>query len=200
MASVITIRERKGREMSQRDHIVQEAAGTLRVLLGVGGLIAAVIGVLILAWPEKSGMFIAAVLAVYAIIAGVVYLAVGIFGRAVTRWFRAGHLALGLLYGIAGVIVLTNLQASTALLAFLIGITVGIVWIIEGVVAFTTLSNSRVRGWTVFYAVISVLGGASLLFQPLFGAVVLWWLMGIALVVLGVTQVVRAIRYKPVQA
>jgi len=38
------------------------------------------------------------------------------------------------------------------------------------------------------------------LFSPLWGAVVLWWLFGISLVVLGIIQIVRAFKYKPAAA
>jgi uncharacterized membrane protein HdeD (DUF308 family) len=34
-----------------------------------------------------------------------------------------------------------------------------------------------------------------LLFTPLYGAFVLWWLLGIALVVLGIIQIIRAFRF-----
>ncbi len=184
--------------MDTRRDLVDETVSSFRVLLGIAGVVAAVVGVLILAWPDKSGMFVAAVLAVYAIIAGLVYAGVGLFARNLKGWSRVGHVLLGVLYVIAGIVVLTNLSTSTALLALLVGITVGIVWIIEGIVALTTLPNSPMRGWTIFYAIVSLLGGLTLIVQPLFGAAVLWWLLGIALVVLGIVQVVRAIQFKSV--
>lgn len=174
---------------------MDQSVSSFRVLLGLGGVIAAVMGGLILAWPDKSGMFVAAVFAVYAIVAGVVYAALGIFSRGLSGWSRVGHVLLGALYVVAGIVVVANLAVSTELLALLIGIVVGVVWIVEGVIALTTLSSSTSRGWTVFYAIVSLLAGIVLLFQPLFGAFVLWWLLGISLVVLGIVQVARAFRF-----
>ena len=40
------------------------------------------------------------------------------------------------------------------------------------------------------------MAGIILLLSPLWGAIVLWWLLGISLVVLGIIQVVRAFTFK----
>jgi uncharacterized membrane protein HdeD (DUF308 family) len=80
-------------------------------------------------------------------------------------------------------------------LAVFLGILVGIMWIVEGVVALTTLGGARSKAWTAFFAILSIVAGIILLFSPLWGAVVLWWLLGISLVVLGILQIVRAFTF-----
>ena len=44
-------------------------------------------------------------------------------------------------------------------------------------------------------AIISIIAGGVLCFSPLLGAVALWWLLGIALVVLGILQIIRAFSF-----
>ncbi|WP_028708686.1 HdeD family acid-resistance protein [Propionicicella superfundia] len=183
--------------MSEDTTLAAKAVSGIRILLGVGGAIAAVIGLLILLWPGKTAMVVAAIIAVYAICAGLVYAGMGVFAKTMGGWARTGHILLGVLYIVAGVVMLSNLGAAAAWLALLLGIVVGVVWIVDGIVALTMLQASTAKGWTVFYAAVSVLGGIVLLFSPLWGAVVLWWLLGITLLVMGLVQIIRAFRFSP---
>ena len=167
----------------------------IRIAIGVGGLLALVVGVLILVWPDKSAMVVAAIVAVYAIVAGLVYAAIGGLSRTKGGWSRVGHVLLGLVFIAAGVIAFANLGQTALWLGAFLGILVGVMWIVEGVVALTTLSGTGSKVWSVLFAIISILAGVVLLFAPLWGAMVLWLLMGISLVVLGVINIVRAIAF-----
>lgn len=181
--------------MSTASSIEKSATNGIRTALGVGGVLSIILGILILVWPGKTAMVVTAIIAIYAIAAGLVYAGLGIFAAGKGGWSRLGHIVLGVLFVIAGIVAFTNLGATTAWLAVFVGILVGIMWIIEGVVALSTLGASASRGWTIFFAIISIIAGITLLFSPLFGAVVLWWLLGISAVVLGVIQVFRAFSF-----
>lgn len=172
------------------------AVNGIRTAFGVGGVIALIVGILILVWPGKTAAVVAAIIAIYAIAGGLVYAGLGIFSKSMGGWARIGHIVLGILFIIAGVIAFANLGLTALSLAVFLGILVGIMWIIEGVVALTALGGSASKGWSIFFAIISILAGITLLFSPLWGAVVLWWLLGIALVVLGILQIVRAFSWK----
>lgn len=183
--------------MSEHEHTGKgRVADGLRVAFGVGGLIAIVIGLLIVIYPAASGGavlgFVAAVVAAYTLVVGVVYLGSALFSKNLRGWARTGNILLGLLYLVAGIVVMVNLGAAAAFLAVFLSVLVGIVWLAEGVIALTTLKQHANRAWTVVYAVISLLAGAALLLSPLLGAVTLWMLLGISLLVLGVVQVARA--------
>mgnify|MGYP003419510302 FL=1 len=78
-----------------------------------------------------------------------------------------------------------------------LSVTVGILWLFEGVLALTMLKQSSNKVWTVIYAIVSIVAGVVLLFSPFMGAITLWLLLGISMVVLGVVQVVRAFAVKP---
>ncbi|GAB3387255.1 HdeD family acid-resistance protein [Humibacter soli] len=181
--------------MSAESPAAKTAVNGIRTAFGVGGLIALIVGILILVWPGHTATVLTAIIAIYAIVGGLVYAGLGIFSKSMGGWARVGHIILGVIFIIAGVIALTNLTHTTAWLAVFIGILVGILWIVEGIVALTTLGASASKGWTVFFAILSIVAGIILLFSPLY-IVALWWLLGIALVVLGIVQIVRAFTWK----
>lgn len=169
-----------------------------RVLFGVGGLIAIVLGLFVIFAPKASAgvtlTLVAALIGAYAIVTGIVYFGTAIFSRGVGGWARVGHILLGLLYIAGGVIIMSNLVFAGIVTALMFSIMVGILWIFEGVLAFATASKSDSKAWSIIYGILSLIAGVVLLFSPLMGAVTLWWLLGISMVVLGVVQVVRAFR------
>ena len=169
------------------------AGDALRVVIGVGGVIAFVVGVLILVWPGKTAMAVTAIIGVYLVVVGLGFFGSGAFSRARRGWGRVGHLLLGVLYIVAGVLALADLAAATVSLAVLLAILVGITWVMEGVIALTTLRlTPSSRAWTVLFALLSIVAGGLLFLSPLWAAATLWWLLGIWLVVLGVVQIGRA--------
>ena len=108
--------------MSTADAAEKSAVNGIRTALGIGGVLAVIVGILILAWPGKTAMVVAAIIAIYAIAAGLVYAGLGIFSKNKGGWARVGHIALGVLFVIAGVVALMNLGQTTAWLAVFIGI------------------------------------------------------------------------------
>ena len=169
------------------------AVKAVRTALAVSGALSLVVGLLILLWPGRTAEVAVGIIAVYVMIAGVVNIGIGIFFR--SGWARVGYIVLGLLFIAAGIFSFFNLAATTAWFGVFIGTLVGILWIIEGVVSLTTLGDSASKGWTIFFAIVSILAGIVLLFSPLLGAVTLFLLIGFSLIVLGVFQIVRAIRF-----
>ncbi|WP_053387549.1 HdeD family acid-resistance protein [Leucobacter japonicus] len=176
------------------------SSNALRTALGIGGLIAIVLGLLIVFFPGASGavttQIIAALTAAYALVVGVVYVGSALFGRTVGGWARTGHIVLGLLYVIGGFVMLANLKATGALLALFLTITIGVLWIFEAVLAFSTLSQAKSKVWGIIHGVIGLLAGLTLIFSPLLGAVTLWLLLGISMIILGIAQAVRAFGMK----
>lgn len=169
----------------------------IRAALGVSGLLSLFIGVLIMAWPAKTAMVVAGIIAVYAGLAGLVNLAIGVFSRRLGAWPRIAYLALGVLFVVSAVVAFANLGAAAAGLGVLLGVIIGIVWVVEGVVGLTMIGDSSSKVWTLLYAAISIVAGITLITSPLWGATLLWVLLGLSLVVMGVVQVVRALRFGP---
>lgn len=167
----------------------------IRSALGVGGLVSLIFGLVILIWPSKTAAVVAAIVAVYLLIAGVVNLAIGIFSRKVGTWPRIGYIALGALFLIGAIAMFSNLNAAAQALGFILGIIVGIAWIVEGVVGLTMLNDTPSKVWTITLSILSIVAGVLMILMPLFGIALLGLFLGASLVILGVIQLVRAFKY-----
>jgi len=175
---------------------ITKVAQSVRIAVLAGGVIAIAFGIAVLAWPSKTAAAVTGVIAVYAIIAGIVYVAIALLGRSYGTGSRIGHGILGLLFIVAGIYAFTSLQESAAYLAVFVTIMIGVMWLVEGFTALFTLGDGGSTGWTIFFAIISILAGFSLLSTPVWGAGFLWWLLGISLLVLGVLNVIRGLSWK----
>ncbi|MGM1016287.1 MAG: HdeD family acid-resistance protein [Actinomycetota bacterium] len=166
---------------------------SIRISLAVSGALALIAGIVLLVWPLKSAVIVTGIFAAYLIVAGVVYIGLGIFSGKKGGWARVGHILLGLLYIVAGVIAFANLQTAAVALALITVIFIGLSWIIDGVVSLTLLGQDGSKVWTLLYALLSIIAGVVLVASGLMGALFLWLFMGISLVILGLLQIVRAI-------
>src|SRR5690606_9822214 len=182
----------KDRAMTATNSERRDFRTAIRAGLTMTGAVMLLVGLLILIWPGRTAMFLAAMVAAYLIVQGLIYLAAGVFSRTERGWSRAGHAVLGLLYVAAGVLAFVNLFAFTATLVLVTGILLGISFIVDGIVSLSLLGRGRSRIWTLAYAALSVVAGALLLLSPFYVAV-FWLLTGAALVALGVTQFARAL-------
>lgn len=164
-----------------------------RFALLVGGLTGVAFGMAILVWPTKAATALAGVVATYAVIAGIVYISIALLTKSLGTGGRIGHALLGVLYVFAGIFAFTSLDRSAAYLAVLLTIMIGVMWVVEGFTALFTLGRSESKVLTIVFALFSVVAGATLLSSPIWGAVFLWWFLGIAMVALGLLNAVRAL-------
>ncbi|MFT4213838.1 MAG: DUF308 domain-containing protein [Microbacterium sp.] len=173
----------------------QSSINGIRTALGVAGLLTLIAGILILVWPGQTAAVVTGIIAIYIIAAGLVYAALGIFSKTKGGWSRLGHIVLGLLFIASGIVAFANLTATKLWLAVVVAIFVGISWIIEGIVSLSTTADGGSKVWTLVFAVVSIVAGGYLLFSPLWGAVVLWWLLGVMLAAMGLVNIVRAFTF-----
>lgn len=172
----------------------------VRLAVIVSGVISLIAGLAILIWPVKSAVVVTVLLAVYAVVAGLANLALGLFAHELGGWFRAAVAVLGALYVIAGIVAFTDLGAATAAIAAVFALFLGIAWIVDGVFALTTLGVDRhayspvrrSRGWTIAFGLLSIVAGVLVILAPLWAALWVWLFVGAALLVFGTVQVVRA--------
>jgi len=175
--------------------IVKTATNGIRTALGVAGVLTLIAGILILVWPGQTAAVVTGILAIYTIAAGLVYAGLGIFSTGRGGWARIGYIVLGVVFIAAGIVAFGNLTTTKLLLGVFVAAMVGIAWIIEGIVSLSTLGDASSKVWTVIFAIISIIAGVYLLFSPLWGAVVLWWLLGIMLIVMGIVNIVRGFTF-----
>ncbi|HUH52891.1 MAG TPA: DUF308 domain-containing protein [Microbacteriaceae bacterium] len=185
--------------MQNQVHVKQHLDLT-RTFLGISGLMALVVGVLILIFPGQSGLAVmqvtAVIMAAWMLISGVVYLGLGVFSGSLSGKNRFWNAFLGLLFGFGGFIILFNVKETAAVLALALSVTIGVVWIFEGVFTFATLLSVTHKVWGIIYAVVSIVAGIILIVTPFIGVIALWWMIGISLVALGIVQLIRAFATK----
>ncbi|MDQ2661248.1 MAG: DUF308 domain-containing protein [Actinomycetota bacterium] len=175
-------------------NLSKEATNVVRTTLGISGAVALIVGLLITFWPKNSAVALTVILGIYLIIAGLAYVGLGIFSKGISGGARALDIILGVLFVIGGVLAVTNPTESAVVLGIFLGVLIGILWIVEGIVALVQSSDAPSRGWAIFFGILSIIAGIVLLFSPLY-VVVLWWILGIGLIVLGIMQIVRAFTF-----
>jgi uncharacterized membrane protein HdeD (DUF308 family) len=169
----------------------ESAKSVVRVLqtgLFIGALIALVAGGAILAWPGGASAVIALIFGLYFLIRGLVRVAVGIFGPGRTGGGRALSIVLGILLIVVGVFAFK----SPAGILELLGILIGIMWIIDGIATLVESGRGSSRGIAITLGVISLIAGVAVLFVPATAVDVLIVLGGVFLIVIGVAQAIGA--------
>jgi uncharacterized membrane protein HdeD (DUF308 family) len=156
----------------------------------LSGILAVILGILVLAWPGITIVIAAIFFGAYLLIAGIAQvifafsLHVSAGGRVLL--FISGAAAL-----ILAVLCFRSLQESILLLA----IWIGVGFIFRGVAtAVSAISDPTLpgRGWEIFIGVISLVAGIVMLASPFESLATLTIVVGIWLIVLGVFEVVSA--------
>lgn len=149
-------------------------------------------GVLVLVWPEAT-------LHVLAVLIGLYLLVTGAF-RFVAAFAREGHerlpgLLLAVLYVLAGVLCLRNPLQTIAALSLI----TGVVWLVSGILTLYTAiaaENLPHRGVVMVAAVLGIVAGIVVLALPAESARALTRLLGLWLVLLGLTEAVVALAWR----
>jgi uncharacterized membrane protein HdeD (DUF308 family) len=160
-----------------------------------GGVVSIVLAVILLVWPEETLVVVAVLLGIWLIFAGVAGLVQAIFApEASTGGLRVLKAIGGLLYLIAGVFCVRHAFTTVTILAALIGIA----WLVTGVVEVFSAFGQGVSGWyrgsAFALGILSILAALVVLIWPTPSLVTLVWLAGIWLLILGIAQIVMAIR------
>ncbi|MFT8395310.1 HdeD family acid-resistance protein [Propionibacterium sp.] len=166
---------------------------TVRVVFFISGLITAVVGVLLLIWPGLSPQLAAAHIAIYALPAGVISVALGLFARRIAGWRRGGYAVIGVLLVIVCIVALWGVDTDGSNVSTFLGIVAGIVWILQGIFAVAQTDRSKDTLWSIIFGVVSVLAGIAVLISPLWGRQGVWISFGVALLVLGLAQIVQGL-------
>lgn len=161
-----------------------------RTLGLVLGIITVILGVIVVARPTQSLVAIAVLLGVVMMVSGVYHIARALGGREHERVWRA---LSGLVFFIVGLALLRHINLSVAL----IGLFIGIAWIIQGVSALVeSFAPGRERaetGWTVFFGIISVIAGIVVVAAPIASVTALTIFMGIWFIVMGIMEVIGSV-------
>ncbi|PJM79349.1 hypothetical protein CUU80_04770 [Bifidobacterium scaligerum] len=173
----------------------QRAKNTIRVVYGVVGVTAIALGLALLLVPSKTLALAALLLGVYFVISGVVRIISALVERGLPGGWRVLDVLVGILLTFGGVVVVRNYGLTGQTLALLVTLMVGFGWMMEGVMALVESWRIPNSGWAVAYAIISIIAGFVVLMSPLSSTVFMVIFGGCAMVVMGVTAVVRAFTF-----
>lgn len=156
----------------------------------LNGLLAVILGVVILLWPGPSILVAAVVFGVYLLVSGIAQV-VSAFSLPASAGGRILLFISGAASVILAVLAFRHFGEGYAILLLAIWIAVG--FIFRGVAATATAINDPAfpgRGWAIFFGIISILAGIVVLAWPFDSIVTLALVAGIWLIILGVMEIV----------
>ena len=180
----------------------QDADAGLWWVVLAAGVITSLFAIAIMAWPDITLGILTALLGIELIVAGVLDL-VRVFAakgeNAGARWFMGvvGVVALGI-----GLWILfggEDLGDSLKNTVQLIGIIVGIFWVARGavdVLAGITDSEAPNRGMRIVAGVLWAIAGVVVISWPGKSLLMLTWIVGLSLLLLGILQIVLSLQVK----
>ena len=166
---------------------------TYRWGFGIAGLVAIAMGIFVLVWPNEMVKIAALLVGIYAVLSGLIYIFTAIRAKELKSLARITRVVAGIAFITAGTVMLSFLSASAVVLANVLGVILGILWMVEGVSALMLL-RGRVEqnALATAYAIVALVIGVLLLLTPFWGTAFLRWMIGFGLVLLGIAQVYRA--------
>ncbi|MGW0212201.1 HdeD family acid-resistance protein [Streptomyces sp. NPDC003233] len=156
------------------------------------GLATIALGVVALVWPGATLRVVGVLFGVYLLATGVFQLAAA-FGTHVPRHLRVLHFITGAASILLGLICFKGTLESIFLLALWIGFS----WLMRGTLETVAAASDQTmpgRGWHVAFGIIGTMAGIVMIIMPFASIATLTLVVGVMAIVLGLTEVVRAIR------
>jgi uncharacterized membrane protein HdeD (DUF308 family) len=150
------------------------------------GAVTLFLGIIVSFHPAGSLNVIAILLGLLMIFSGIFHL-VRLFGPGEAHRIWLG--ITGLLFIVVGVVLIRHLNLTTAV----IGLYVGITWIVQGVTALIGGISGGVgegRGWWIAFGALSLIAGIVVTATPTSSITVLAVLLGIWFIVIGVFEII----------
>jgi len=151
----------------------------------VVGFATLILGLIVSFHPSGSLNVIAVLIGLLVLISGIFHL-VRMFGSGESHRVWMG--ISGLLLIVLGVILIRHLDLTVAI----IGLIIGIAWIIQGLSALTVGASGDAedgRGWWIFFGIVSLIGGIVIAAIPVKSVTVLAVLAGIWFIVQGLIEI-----------
>jgi len=152
------------------------------------GILSLILGIIISFHPSGSLNVLAVLIGILLILSGIFHL-VRVFDARESHRVWLG--VVGLLFIVIGVVLIRHLHLTLAL----IGLFIGITWIVQGVSALLAGITGGVRegrGWWIAFGVISLIAGIVVTATPVDSLTVLAVLVGIWSIVMGIFEIVAA--------
>jgi uncharacterized membrane protein HdeD (DUF308 family) len=156
------------------------------------GLATIALGVIALVWPGETLRVVGVLFGVYLLATGVFQLAAA-FGTHVPRHLRVLHFITGAASVLLGLVCFRGPLESVFLLALWIGFS----WLLRGTLETVAAASDQAmpaRGWHVAFGIIGTMAGIVMIVMPFASVATLTLVVGVMAIVIGLTEVVRAIR------
>ena len=167
------------------------------VIVLTHGAVALVAGILLLVWPDRTLLLIGIILGVYLLAFGVLEMVRALATPGLLAMERAIPATLGLLAIAAGMIAITRPDASVLAVALAAGIYLIVAGLAAGVRA---IREPDLRVPQAVLGVISVVAGVLVVAWPDVTVTVVAVVIGIALVLRGVTEILLGIYFARARA
>ena len=176
--------------MSSVDYDVQSAPSSVLAASWLAtlvlGVLTLILGIIVSFHPSGSLNVIAVLIGILMILSGIFHL-IRVFDRDERHRIWAG--LAGLLSIVIGVILIRHLHLTVALIGLIIGIT----WIVQGLTALIGGLAGGVqegRAWWIAFGVISVIAGIVVVSAPVTSVNALAVLLGIWFIIMGIFEIV----------
>ncbi|MEU0505600.1 HdeD family acid-resistance protein [Nocardia sp. NPDC004278] len=156
----------------------------------VTGILAVILGVMILVWPDVTLAAAGIIFGIYLVASGFLQL-MAAFGTFASTGMRVLAFISGVLSIIIGVFCFRDELASILLL----GLWIGIGWLFRGIaVLVAAISEPAMPGrvWTGIFGVITAIGGVVLIAWPVRSVATLALVAGWWLIILGIAEIITA--------
>ena len=163
----------------------------VRVAFAVSALIAIGLGTVLLVWTSATLSVIAVLFGLYFLVSGALRIVRGIGSTGSAAGGRVLNIVFGLIMVIVGIIAMRNPDGSLAVL----GLVIGISWIVEGIAALVEYSVDSSRWFGILFGLVAIIAGVIVLFAPVETLGVLVTIGGIMLIISGLVQLVRAFTF-----
>jgi uncharacterized membrane protein HdeD (DUF308 family) len=163
-------------------------------LLLLIGVLTVALGVIVLAWPQKTLVVAGVLFGIYLVVSGVGYVFAA-FGAHAGAVMRVLTLLGGIISVVLGVFCFRDKLESILLLALWIGIG----WLFRGMTllaAALSFDHLPGRGWQALSGVIIAIGGGVLIAYPFDSMAILTLVAGYWLIVIGIMDVISAFQVR----
>ncbi|MCP2032789.1 uncharacterized membrane protein HdeD (DUF308 family) [Okibacterium sp. HSC-33S16] len=160
---------------------------TVRLAIIVAGVVAILVGIAILVWPQATLALVAWLFGLYFIVSGVARIVKAAMSRGLANSYRAFLAVFGILLVVGGAFVLANPLFGVTVVATLIGFT----WILEGIGVLVDVPRGRATWVTVLFGIVSIAAGVIVLVAPVAATVFWLQLTAVLLIVAGLMQAIQ---------
>ena len=173
---------------------LQQLARSAWQLLLLTGVVAVVLGAIVLYYPGQSLVVAGFLFGIYLVVSGIGYVFAA-FGTHTGAAMRVLTFITGVISLVLGFFCFRDKYEAVALLALWIGIS----WVFRGMTLLATalsLDHMPGRGWQVLSGLIIVIGGGVLIVSPINSIEVLTLVVGCWLIAIGIVDVITAFQVR----